>query len=78
MQKWPKDLRKGDVIVGDDGTTYEVVKVVPIFGGSWFDVYFKGHPGMPVAFGGTEKVDIKVDRRVYDAPPGYTDESEWR
>lgn len=59
MQKWPKDLRKGDIII-EDGREYPpVVKIVPVFGGSWFDVVLKGHPDQPVAFGHSEKVEVK-------------------
>lgn len=58
MQKFPGQLRKGDVIV-DDGREYPVVKVEPVFGGSWFNVYLKGQEGQFVPVGNSERVEVK-------------------
>lgn len=56
-QKWPNELRKGDVfILGDDELVVE--KVEPVFGGSWFDISVKGWGGI-VSFGHREKVQVK-------------------
>ena len=58
MQKFPGQLRKGDVIVSVEGE-FPVLKVEPVFGGSWFNVTVKGI-NEPVPFGHSEKVEVKV------------------
>lgn len=57
VKRWPKQLRKRDVLLIDD-RAYEVVKVESVLGGSWFNVYFKGHESEAVAFGHGERVDV--------------------
>lgn len=57
MMKWAGQVRKGDVVVAL-GREYRVTKVEAVFGGSWFNVTFKGQ-AEPVAFGQREKVEVK-------------------
>jgi hypothetical protein len=59
MNKFPGQLRKGDVIVQGGTMEYLIVKVEPVFGGSWFNVYVKGHENEPVSYGNSEKVEVK-------------------
>lgn len=58
MKKWPHQLRKGDVLIDDNGNGFPIVKVDPVFGGSWFNVTVKG-VDEPVPFGHSEKVEVK-------------------
>jgi hypothetical protein len=59
MQKWPQQLRKGDVIIEDGQEFPPVVKVVPIMGGSWFDIFVKGQDVPVGSFGHREKLEVK-------------------
>lgn len=56
--KFPGQLRKGDKIVWLDGRPLPVLKVVPIMGGSWFDVHVKGFPNGPISYGNSEKIEV--------------------
>jgi hypothetical protein len=57
MSVWAGQVRSGDTIV-HDGQEFPVVSTVPVLGGSWFNIFIKGHDE-PVPFGQAEKVQIK-------------------
>lgn len=59
VKKWAGQVRKGDVLVAE-GQQYKVVKVESVMGGSWFNLYVEGHESEPVAFGGSEKVEVRA------------------
>ena len=57
-QKWAGQVRKGDIVVANNGQEFSVVKVEPVFGGSWFNIFIEGD-SEPFAFGRNEKVEVK-------------------